>query len=98
MKLIISPRALSQLTELVTWWRANRTAAAGHLEDEFERVAHLVTEQPRLGRRYRQDLAVRVHPLRKTPYSVFYEVHEVAQEVRVVAVWSTMRQEPPPDL
>lgn len=66
------------------------------MEREFERVITLLESHPRVGSTYEALEGVRTCHLRKTPYDVFYEVHDDIQEVHIVAVWSRIRSEDPP--
>lgn len=95
MQVLVSPRALDQLTQLVAWWRSHRPSVRDHLEEEFERALAVLAEYPHLGRRYGRDRRYRLHQLKKTPYVLFYVVDEEANEVQVDAVWSTMHREGP---
>jgi plasmid stabilization system protein ParE len=62
--------------------RAANTELGNAFISEFERSVRLLLEYPRLGAKWRGD--TRRLPLRRFPYSIFYEVGDA--EVRVLAV------------
>jgi plasmid stabilization system protein ParE len=94
---VISPRALDQLTLLAEWWRINRPAASVDVESEVEHAFDILTDLPNIGQRYIHDERYRLYRLGKTPYMLFYQVDEEKGELMIEAVWSVSR-EPGPDL
>jgi plasmid stabilization system protein ParE len=92
-----TPRARQQIRKLKAWWRRNREKAPTLLRDELRNVFTLLAEQPEAGHLV-EDAEIeglRFHPVRRTPYLVFYvpKVDDGIVEVR--AVWGGPRGEGP---
>ncbi len=89
MKLVFTPEAERQATEMDSWWREHRPAArdlfARELAEATTRIAALpsagVTYTTQSGRSARRVL------LPKTRNYVFYEVREAEELIIVLAVW-----------
>ncbi len=89
MKLVFTPEAERQATEMDSWWREHRSAArdlfAQQLAEALKRIAALpsagVTYTTQSGRSARRVL------LPKTRNYVFYEFREAEELVIVLAVW-----------
>lgn len=83
MKLSLHPQAAADLADIVAFYQKEATArVAARFIDEFERVAHLLVENPGFGTPF--DLPRRTYPLRSFPYAVIYRpAHE---GLRILAV------------
>ena len=94
-RVLILPAAEVQVRSLDTWWTTNRPDSRTSVKAELRRLADQLKTFPKAAPLYR-DRPVRYAALGKTPYYAFYEVDDDAREVRVVSVWSVMRESGPP--
>ncbi len=97
LSVIMSPEAEAQFISLLDWWTENRPDASVVLEDELARVLDLLVSQPGLGVLYKRNTRYPVHhhPLKGTPYHVFYSVVPENNELHVLGVWSMVRKRGP---
>jgi plasmid stabilization system protein ParE len=99
LQVVFTPQARDQVQRLKAWWRRNREKSPSLLRDELRRVLVLLSEAPDLGRLVKganTDEVLRCQPVRKTPYLVYYVADRAAGQLRIVAVWSSMRVQDPP--
>lgn len=71
MTFSLHPKAAADLTAIVAFYQKEATPrVAARFIDEFERVVHLLVENPAFGTPF--DLPRRSYPLRTFPYAVIY--------------------------
>ena len=80
------------------WWRLNRTAAPGAVNEELEQAFTLIAAQPRIGARATN---VKLSGVRRVylpliGYHLYYHVLTSPERVQVVALWHSSRGEGPP--
>ncbi len=98
LKVVVTPVARQQIRDLKAWWRRNRPKAPTLLREELRRVFDLIARQPEIGHRVEEPgvEGLRCHPVRRTPYLVYYQPNVEERKVQVLAVWSGMREHGPP--
>jgi len=100
MKLRIgtTPDADKLIAQIENWWRENRPSTASLVTDELERVLTFLAENPHAGRPYQRRgiPGLRMYRLKKTPYHVYYVPDLEHGELKVLALWSSMRKRGPP--
>ena len=89
-------RAARQTRRALTWWRENRPASPGLLEQELRSVLALVASAPTLGAVARDARVkdVRRVLLRRTRYHLYYRIDASGAGLEVLAVWHASRREP----
>lgn len=80
----LHPLAERELADAATYYarHASRRIAQAFV-DEFERTANLLIENQQLG--VMDDADLRVHPLRRFPYSIVYAEANAGPEIYAVA-------------
>lgn len=90
MRVELSDEALVQLTEIDTWWRANRLAAPELFTIELANALTMLERTPSLGSPYQAgSKRLRRLLLRRTHYHLYFV--EENERLFVVAVWSAFR-------
>ncbi|MCP4658590.1 MAG: type II toxin-antitoxin system RelE/ParE family toxin [bacterium] len=90
MKRSLTPEAEDELTEAALWYENRRKGLGIEFLEEAERVFQRIEENPRLYQVVHLD--IRRANLRRFPYSVYYVVHQVHQDiVGVLAVHHNSR-------
>ena len=97
LEVVVTPRAREQIRYLKAWWRRNRPKAPARLRDELRRVFDLISAMPEIGLKVEEQgiEGLRSHPLKKTPYLVYYIPRIEAGRIEILAVWSAVRGEGP---
>ncbi|MDP9192113.1 MAG: type II toxin-antitoxin system RelE/ParE family toxin [Acidobacteriota bacterium] len=92
-----TPLATRQIRIESEWWRRNRTKAPNLFRDELRRAFDLIADYPEAGALTDDvDLSgVRRVLLIGTQHHVYYRVNIPAKRIEILAVWSTIRGEPP---
>lgn len=81
------------MTEALSWWRANRSAAPDALEQDLREALELVRTQPRIGapaRNIRFKDVRRLH-LTRVRYDLYYRLTKDGATIEVVAFWHSSR-------
>jgi plasmid stabilization system protein ParE len=96
-RVVLTPTAVRQAEAAHAWWLANRPDARTQLLDELQESLGLLATHPKLGRFVPPPLprGVRYWLLRRTRHHVFYRQEGRGHVVRILAVWSAERGEPP---
>jgi toxin ParE1/3/4 len=81
MKVIYTEAALRDLDEITAWLNANYPGVGRALERRLRIVVAHITRWPESMRRSRRHPDVRVAPLGRYPYKIFYRVREDAIEI-----------------
>lgn len=76
MRVIYSPRAIADLAGIADYLVARNPQGALAVERRIREVVSLLAEFPGIGRVVEQRPAVRVMPLGRYPYLVFYTVRD----------------------
>ena len=76
MKLRYSPRAMRDLAEIADYLTARSPKGAASVARRIRKTIDLITGFPGAGRRLEQRPAVRVMPLGRYPYLVFYTLRD----------------------
>lgn len=97
-RLRVAEPAKRQAKLAAAWWRANRPSARGLFRRELSTALGMLPRSPAMGARYDDaDIpGLRRVLLPETRYHVYYIFDEAAAQVTVLAIWSTLRGEPPP--
>lgn len=99
MRLRVRPTALAarQIREEARWWRRNRTKAPHLFRSELRRASELIAEYPDAGVIAEDTalLGVRRILLGATQHYLYYRVNETADQIDLLAIWSTSRGEAP---
>jgi plasmid stabilization system protein ParE len=74
VRVIYSPRAISDLIEIANYLNARSPAGALAVEQRIRRTIALLAEFPGVGRPLEQRSQVRVMPLGRYPYLIFYTI------------------------
>ncbi len=92
---VVSPEAEAQVRAIDAWWMVNRPQAPGLFLHELAEAFELLRHFAALGQRvpHASVADVRRVLLRATHYHVYYI--DGARDVRVVAVWSAIRERGP---
>ena len=92
MRVEFAPRALAQVRQIETWWRANRPAAVTLFSDELIRLLERLAEGTAPGVRYPFGaFEVRRVLLPRSRYHVYYSIEREEDLVKVRAVWHAAR-------
>ena len=91
--IVVAPSAQQQARSIADWWEANREKAPTLFAQELEAAFARVASAPTAFRVYKESKGsvIRRLLLPRTCYHVFFEVDEVNQQVRILAVWHTAR-------
>ena len=92
MSLAYSPRALADLQKIVADIEPHRPSGAASVVRKIEATVELVGQYPRAGRVLSRRAAVRVLPIGKYPYRVYYQV--VGDDVEILHIRHTSRRVP----
>ena len=92
MSLTYSPRALADLQKIVADIEPHRPSGAAALVRKIEATVGLIERYPRAGRALSRRAAVRVLPIGKYPYRVYY--HVVGDDVEILHIRHTSRRAP----
>lgn len=95
MRLWLSPRASQDMERAIVWWRTNRDAAPGLLEEEIQEAKRRLLAAPHGGVRVPGEGDTRRVLLPRTRYWLFYEVDEAQQRVRILRMWHVSRGQSP---
>ena len=90
MRAVYSPRAILDLVEISNYLTARSPTGARVIERRIRRVVGLLAEFPGAGRALDQRPQVRVMPLGRHPYLIFYSV--LADEVVVLHIRHAARR------
>ena len=93
MKLVFTPEAERQVTEMDAWWREHRPGAGDLFARELAEARELVTASPTAGATYttKSGKSARRVLMPKTRNHRCYEVREAEGMVVVLAVWGAPR-------
>ena len=95
----VKPTAVAarQIRNESYWWRRNRSRAPNLFREELRRAFALIAEYPDAGAVAEDvDLAdVRRVVLVDTQHYLYYRVNRAAEQIEVLAVWSTKFGKPP---
>ncbi len=94
----ITPGAEESLEELLVWWGRNRTSA-NPLSNELANIELLLGENPGIGALYKQHGSFTARRIRLgvSPYYLYYSVEMENRKVLILAAWSAMQNEGPPN-
>lgn len=95
MKLRYLPRAVNDIIEIASFLAERNPAAARAVEMRMRAAADLLSEFPAMGRRLEQRPEVRVLPIGRHPYLVFYSV--LGNEVVILHIRHGAREPVQPD-
>ena len=97
MRVRIFSRAQRDIAVAVAWWRANRPAAPGRLEEELAAALKQISEAPLSAPRARQPELrhFRRVALVETRYYLYYRFDEETQQVAVLRLWHMSRRHAP---
>lgn len=93
----LTRRAVREISEAETWWKANRSKAPNAVDDEIHRALDLITAQPEIGtqaRNLRLPGVRRVH-LNRVRYHLYYRVSLSSGEIVVLSLWHMSRGSDP---
>jgi plasmid stabilization system protein ParE len=95
--IIITPSAHRQIVSASAWWKTNRPAAPGLLDEELDRALLRLADSPNLGTAspWPQLPEVRRFLVQRVEYVVFYRVRPRAQRIEVLAFWHARRRSGP---
>ena len=88
-----SQTALAELNAIFLYVYQRSETAAGHVVDRIEELARLLGDFPRLGHQT-DEPAVRILPVVRYPFAIFYTIGDATGEVVILHVRHTA-QEPP---
>jgi plasmid stabilization system protein ParE len=91
--IVWTARADSEAARAVVWWAKNRPAAPRLLRLEIAEAIDLVRGSPMMGAVHKP--GVRRLVLEQTRYLIFYSLDVEAAEIRIHAVWSSLRGKAP---
>ena len=74
MRLVFSPRAIADLTEIANYLMARSPVGARAVERRISATVALLAQSPGAGRVLEQRPTVRVIPVARYPYLIFYTV------------------------
>jgi plasmid stabilization system protein ParE len=96
MRVRVFETARRDIAAAVTWWRANRPAAAQRLEEELARSLRQLEELPYSGPQAKDTRlgGFRRLPLLETRYWLYYLVNETKRQVEVLRFWHMSRRRP----
>jgi len=94
----VSELADRQLQEADAWWRTNREKVPEAIAEELERVGHLISTQPYIGKRASNVSlpGVRRLHIERVHYDLYYRVVGDPEVVEIVAFWGSRRGSGPP--
>jgi plasmid stabilization system protein ParE len=97
MKLVFTPEAEQQASEMDSWWRGHRPDARDLFARELAEARDLIGATPGIGVTYttRSGKTARRVLLPKTRNHVYFEVDEEQGLVIVLAVWGAPRRRGP---
>ncbi len=97
MKLVFTPQAERQASEMDSWWREHRPDARDLFARELAEARDLIAATPGIGVTYttRSGKTARRVLLLKTRNHVYFEVDEGRNVVTVLAVWGAPRRRGP---
>jgi plasmid stabilization system protein ParE len=90
MRIEYSRRALSDLIEIAAYYAAFQNNAGERVGARIREVAARIARSPQIGRPVVERPGVRVVPLRRYPYLIFYRVARDA--VRIIHIRHTSRR------
>jgi plasmid stabilization system protein ParE len=93
MNVRYSHTALRELDEIFAYINERNQTAAVRVVERIERVASLIGEMPFMGHTTDEE-GVRVMPLVRYPFLIFYTVNDLADEVVILHVRHGARQRP----
>jgi plasmid stabilization system protein ParE len=93
MKLVFTPDAERQATEMDSWWREHRPAARDLFARELAEAGELIARTPTAGAVYtsKRGQQFRRVLMPKTKNHVYFEVDEARELVIVHAIWGAPR-------
>ena len=98
MQVRVLESARREISAALLWWKANRPAAPGLLEQELSDALLKIQAHPRSGPKARgaalAKVGLRRVSLVQTRYYVYYRIDEKRQQVRVHHVWHMSRRAP----
>ncbi len=97
MKIRISARARRNIETIQRWWAVNRPAAPSLFLDELAAAETLLRTSPRVGRVYAVHRVgiVRRLVLEKTRHHLYYRYRSDIDELVVLVVWGSPREQGP---
>ena len=89
--------AEQQLREVVSWWRANRSAAPDLVIDEFERCVTLIESSPDAGVGFHRTEVpgVRRLVMKRTKHFIYYLHDERNAVAYIIAIWGAPKHGDP---
>lgn len=93
MKLVFTPDAERQASEMDSWWREHRPAARDLFARELAEAGALIARTPSAGAIYtsKRGLQFRRVLMPKTKNHLYFEVDEAREFVIVHAIWGAPR-------
>jgi plasmid stabilization system protein ParE len=91
VRIRLSPRALRQLDEILSYIEAENPEAATKVAAQIDQVISLLKLYPKLGRTS-DHTRLRAIPTGRYPYVVIYSVSEGRQEIRIAAIRHAARR------
>lgn len=97
LRLKPTPLAAQQIRNEARWWRRNRLKAPNLFREELRRAFQLIAEYPEAGAVTEEtDLSnVRRVLMAATHHYLYYRMSQSAEQIEVLAVWSTSRGDAP---
>lgn len=87
-KVVVSPQALAEMDEAISWYQEKSAKAASLLMSELANRFHALERNPFYTRRYKDIYCI---PLKRFPYMLHFQIHMPEQEVRILGCIHTAR-------
>jgi toxin ParE1/3/4 len=95
VRVVYSPRAIADLLHVATYLKARSPSGARVVEQRIRRTIDLLSEFPGAGRALQQRPQVRVIPLGRYPYLIFYTLS--GDELTILHIRHAARQPVDPE-
>ncbi len=92
MKVIYTDEALRDLDQILTFLASNYPSITGGFQKRLRSVERRIGKWPMSAEEVRQRAGVRVIPLRRYPYKIFYRI--TSEAVEILHIHHAARQEP----
>jgi plasmid stabilization system protein ParE len=90
MKVVYTPAALADLAEIADWLTLHYPTLAPAVEHRIRAVVERIGQWPESAQRSSKRLAVRVIPVGRYPYKIFYRI--TADAVEILHIHHSARQ------